>query len=221
MKKFVCALVAMMMMLSMAASAAVVSKTTTDTTVVEKIETSTGVEVKETFEVKVAENTEPVVQQITNLFKFVVEEEQAPIAYFPPETQEQVKAVVAAKIEQLPELEKVEIDVEKMEINEFVTIETINYEETYGDVAINFSFLTEYKVGQVVVALVSIFTGEYDELGNPIVEWIIMDAEVMEDGTLTVIFPQVEMTKVQEAENVALAILSEAVETEETAEAQN
>ncbi len=226
MKKFVSMLVAMMLVLSMAtASAAVVSKTTTDTTVVQKVETSTNVEVKETFEVKVTENAEPVVKQITQLYKFVTEEEQPVIEFFPEETKAEIKQVVAAKVAEkileMPELAGLTIDVEKMELNEFVTVEAIDYEEEYGDITVNFTFLTEYQPDQIVVALVSLFNGEVDEEDNPVVEWLVVDAVVLEDGSLDVVFTQEEMVKIQDAQTVALAVLSEAAEAEEIIAEQN
>ena len=106
-------------------------------------------------------------------------------------------------------------DIEQMEINEFITIEPIEYKEEYGDIKTNFTFVTEYKVEQMVVVLIGAYTGEVDENGQFIVEWIVLDAVVEEDGSLSVVIPQADMLKMQEAASVAMAVLSEKIDVEE------
>ena len=111
MKKFVSILMAMVMILCMTAAAetvtttgttasagAVSSKTTTDNTVVEKIESVSGVEVEETFAIVVTEDKAPVVKEITNLYTYVAEEKKAPITYFPEETKVKVMEALIAKL---------------------------------------------------------------------------------------------------------------------------
>lgn len=230
MKKLVSLIIAMILVLSAAAyaEAAVPSKTTTDNTVVEKVETSTGVVVEETFAIVVTPDPEPVVKEITNLYQYVVEEQKAPITYFPEETKTKVLEVLAVKlagVEKVEEIEDIEAienlpDLEQMEINEFITVETFDYKEEYGDIKTNFVFVTEYKAEQQVVVLFGLYTGEVDENGEFIVEWIVLDATVEEDGSLTVVIPQEEMLKMQEAQSVAMAVLSEKLEgdAEELAE---
>lgn len=211
MKKFVSIIIALVLVLSVSASASVVSKTSTDTTQVETVESMTeGVVIEEGFAVVVTPDAVEVVEEIKSMFVFVNEEKQAPVNYFPEETKEQIKTVLAAKLELAPEADLSEvINLEEMEINEFVTFQTVEYKEEYGDVKVNFTFVTEYAQEQNLVALVSLFNGEVDEEGKQIVEWLVLEAEALEDGTVAVVIPQAEMLKIQSAQTSALLILSE------------
>lgn len=210
MKKWMSILVAALLVLSMTtAFAAVPSKTTSNATTVTAVVTTTGVAVAEDFKVEVVvEESAPVVQEITKIATFVAENSAPVVEYFPVEVKEQIVA-------KLPET----VVTEEVEINEFVTIDQTAYTETYGDVKTSFSFTTVYAPEQTLVALVGIFTGEVDENGEPIIEWIVLDAIANEDGTVEVTFTQDAMLKMQSAEATSLAIINTpAVETEAAAE---
>lgn len=205
MKKLTSILVALVLILSAASAfAAVPSKTTTDNTQVKTVESSTGVKIEESFAIEVAVDAAPVVKEIENLFTFVNEKKMAPIAYFPQETQDKVLEVLKADPAAV-------VDVNKLEINEIVTIKPIEYKEEYGDIKTEFAFVTRYAAGQKVVAMLSLYTGEVDANGEFIVEWVVLEAEVQADGSIAVVIPQAEMLKMQTAQSVALAVLSEAV----------
>jgi len=197
MKRFISLMIAALLICSMASAfAAVPSKTTTNATVVTTVTTSTGVEIAETFAVSVQEDSEPVAKEIEKIFTFV-SEGNAPIEYFPVEVKEEI-------IAKLPETI---VDAE-IEINEFVTVDIADYAEEYGDVEISFSFTTVYAPEQTIVALVGIYNGEVDENGEPIVEWIVLDAIVNEDGSVAITFTQDAMVKMQAAESTSLAIIN-------------
>ena len=204
MKRMLCAFVAITLLFAAAtASAAVVSKTTTDNTTVNNIVSVDNTVIEETFVVEIAQDEEEVVQEITNLYTFVVAEQKAPVEYFPVEVQEKVAEI-------LPE----EVKAETLECTEFVTVRELGYKETYGDVVVNFSFTTQYKAQQKVVVLMGFYTGEVDEAGNPIVEWMPIEATALEDGTLDVTMTQEMLVKFGEAKTVAMAVLSEQTELE-------
>lgn len=207
MKKMIALLMALVLVLAcVPAFASVPSKTTTDNTQVKQAETLNGVVVAETFEIKVAADPAPVVEEIAKVFTFVNEKQEAPVNYFPAETKEAIKEVLTAQ----GAAEVTEEVLEKMELNEFITIQPVEYKEEYGDIKTTFTFVTQYAVGQKVVAMLSIYTGEVDANGNPIVEWVALNAEVQADGSLAVVIPQAEMVRMQGAQAVALAVLSEA-----------
>lgn len=241
MKKLVCILITIIIILSVTAFAesvsannAVPSKTTTDNTMIKQPESATGVKVDETFAIVVREDAQPVIEEINSLFNHVVAEKKAPVAYFPEETKEKIEETL---IVQLLKAEGVEVpiddatgsavvdtaavapeileklpDLEEMEINEFISIEPVEYKEEYGDIKSSFAFVTQYQPEQKVVMLFGLYTGEVDETGAFVVDWIVLEAAVEEDGFLSVIIPQAEMLKMQEAENVAIAVLSEKTE---------
>ena len=207
MKKTIALLMALVMVLAcMPAFASIPSKTTTDNTQVKQVETVSGVAVPETFEVKVAVDAQPVVNEIAKVFTFVNEQQEAPVNYFPAETKEAIKEVLTLQ----GAADVTDEVLETMELNEFITIQPVEYKEEYGDIKAHFSFVTQYAVGQKVVAMMSIYTGEVDAEGNPIVEWVALEAEVQADGSLAVTIPQAEMLRMQDAQAVGLAVLSEA-----------
>lgn len=207
MKKLIALLMALVLVLAcVPAFAAVPSKTTTDNTQVKQTETVSGVEAADTFEIRVTSDSALVAAEIANIFTFVNETQEAPVNYFPAETKEAIKEALSAQ----GAADVSDKALEKLELNEFVSIKAVGYKTEYGDIKTSFTFVTRYAVGQKVVAMLSLYTGKYDAQGNPIVEWVALDAEVQADGSLSVIFPQAEMLRMQNAAAVALAVLSEA-----------
>lgn len=195
MKKWTTLGVAALMTLSMAtAYAAVPSKTTTDISRVVSVSTASDAQ---GWTVEVIEDKEPVVEEITKIYDAVVVQKQAPIEYFPEENQEEVALLLE------------DLDVKTLEMNEFVTIDEVNYDEQYGDAEVIFEFTTMYEQGQRIVVLVGYYTGERDENGQYIVEWVTFEAEALEDGTVKVIFTQEQLVRLKEAPAAAMAVLSE------------
>lgn len=196
MKKWTSILITVLLILSITtAFAAVPSKTTTNASTVTTVVSASGVELADDFKVAVAvEESAPVVNEISKIFTFV-SSGNAPVDYFPAEVKEEIVAKLPETI--------VSADVE---INEFVSIDQTAYTEAYGDVKVSFSFTTSYTPKQALVALVGIFTGEVDENGEPIVEWIVLDAIANEDGSVEVTFTQEAMLKMQAAQTTSLAI---------------
>ena len=207
MKKMIALLMALVLMLAyVPAFAAVPSKTTTDNTQVKEFETVSDVEVADTFIIQVCNDPVPVVTEIDSIFTFVNETKEAPVNYFPAETKEAIREALSAQ----GAADVSDTVLEKMELNEFISIESIGYKPEYGNIRANFTFVTRYSVGQKVVAMLGIYTGKYDAQGNPIADWVVLDTEVQADGSLSVVISQDEMLRMENAEAVALAVLSEA-----------
>ncbi len=209
MKKWFTLMIAALLICTMtAAYATVPSKSTTNATVINTVVSTTGVEIAETFSLTVTEDKEPVVNEIQKIYSFVTENNAPVIEYFPVEVKEQI-------VSKLPE----NIVPEEVEINEFITIETIEYVEEYDDIEVSFALTTLYTPEQSLIALVGIFNGEVDENGEAVVEWIVLDAIANEDGTVVITFTQDALIKMQTAESTSLAIINTpSVETEEAAE---
>ena len=233
MNKWMSILVALILVFSMTAYADVPSKTTTNASTVVATESVSGVEVAEDFEVVVTEDKETVTKEIEKIYTFVTESKAPVVEYFPPAVSQKIVETVAEKVAEklaeavaetviesavenaagaatesasakLPE----KITAADLEINEFVTLEEKAYTKSYGAVKTSFSFTTVYKPTQTLIALVGVYTGEVDENGEFIVEWIVLDAVANEDGSVEVIFPEEVMLQIQSAESTALAIVS-------------
>ena len=134
------------------------------------------------------------VDEAVEEIKKMVAEEKPVIEYFPEETQEEVKAV-------LPETVKAE----DLELNEFVGMAVDNFEqvvEEADEVRVIIAFTTKYDPEQEVFPLI----GLVDEAGN--VTWVLIEAEVQEDGSLMLIIPTDVLEKMGNAASVQVAILS-------------
>ncbi len=231
MKKLISILLVGLMLCAQVVAFAVPSKTTTDITKAVTITTSTGVTVADDFALGTTSDSPAVVEEISKLFAFVnnpdATEPVAPVTYFDTEVQDQITAafdeLIAAA---LPAGETAaEIDINNLEINEFTSLEVANYDAEYGDMAVEFSFATDYKVGQNMLALLGAYTTETaaDGTTTAVPTWIVVPAKVVEDtdnlgdddetmqSIVEVDFTADVMAQLSEADEVAMAIVSEKV----------
>lgn len=191
MKKFVLALASMLLVLSAAgAAAAVPSKTTTDVTRVKAVEST-----EPTMLIEVTEDAAPVVEEIEKIYQHVAVKGQAAIAYFPVETQNEIIAL-------LPE----GVKGSALTMNEFVTLTT---EGTAADAKVTFTFTTRYTVDQKVVVVIGLYDGTRDANGQYNVEWVVLDAEVLESGDVAVEFPAELVERMKNAVATAMAVLND------------
>lgn len=205
MKKWLTILMAMLMLMTVAtAYAAVPSKTTADVTQTQEVVSASGVALPSTMMIEVVKNDEKVEKEIEKLYTFVnnPDENAAPIEYFPEEVQTQVQMqLVAMGLENY--------DMKQLQINEFVAIKESDYEAQYGDIVTTFSFATKYAKETKLVGLLGIYSDEVDENGNYLVDWVVVEAEAQEDGSVAFVLPQEQMVRIQAASSTALTVLSE------------
>lgn len=191
MKKFALALASMLLVLSAAgAAAAVPSKTTTDVTRVKAVEST-----EPTMLIEVTEDDAPVVEEIEKIYQHVAVKGQAAIAYFPVETQNEIIAL-------LPE----GVKGSALTMNEFVTLTT---EGTAADAKVTFTFTTRYTVDQKVVVVIGLYDGTRDANGQHNVEWVVLNAEVLESGDIAVEFPAELVERMKNAAATAMAVLND------------
>lgn len=93
-------------------------------------------------------------------------------------------------------------DMENLEMSEFIVVGSIDVNGAEGEVTAAFEFVTEYEVGQTIVALVGIA----DEEGN--ITWIPLEAKVLEGGMVEIVFTEEALDALQD-KPFALGILSE------------
>ncbi|MFR5786927.1 MAG: hypothetical protein ACLUHE_07325 [Christensenellales bacterium] len=120
---------------------------------------------------------------------------EAAIAYFPVETQNEIIAL-------LPE----GVKGSALTMNEFVTLTT---EGTAADVKVTFTFTTRYTVDQKVVVVIGLYDGTRDANGQYNVEWVVLDAEVLESGDIAVEFPAELVERMKNAVATAMAVLND------------
>lgn len=92
------------------------------------------------------------------------------------------------------------VTVNDLEINEFVTSSVSAYTAGIGAVSVSFTFATQYKNGQALVAVVSV----YDAAGNA--TRYVLSAKV-QNGVVLVTFPE-DVLKALNGQTFGLAILS-------------
>ena len=141
--------------------------------------------------IEVTEDDAPVVEEIEKIYQHVAVKGQAAIAYFPVETQNEIIAL-------LPE----GVKGSALTMNEFVTLMT---EGTAADVKVTFTFTTRYTVDQKVVVVIGLYDGTRD--AN--VEWVVLNAEVLESGDIAVEFPAELVERMKNAAATAMAVLND------------
>ena len=160
------------------------------------------------FAILIVYNSENVLNELSKIFIFMREKGLPIIDYFDyDEAREngdinedgEIKKKIALL---LPE----GFDLDTLIMNEFDTAQIFNYTGEIGDVLVTFEFPSEYREGQIIVAVIGIF----DEMGN--VEWIPLKVETVKgpNGVICVqiYFTQDAIIKAGE-KSFALAILSE------------
>lgn len=203
MKKFVCVLASMLLALSAAGAMAdaVPSKTTTDVTqvkTVEAVKEDGTVEAVTGWDIEVAEDAAPVTEEIAKIYQEVFVNGKTAVAYFPAETQKAIAAL-------LPE----GVNASKLMMNEFITLEIVGKMETATDVKVTFTFTTKYEMDQNVVVVIGLYDGTRDANGQYNVEWVTLDAEVLENGDIAVVFPAELVEQMNDAAAVAMAVLND------------
>jgi len=187
MKKFLALVTLVCMILTTVAFAEFPSKTAGDLTQIGAIETVTGVEVDPTFAIVVAEETDTIVAQIESM-REVVEAEQALLTFFPEAVQQEVLAVMPAA--------------ETAIAYELVPVAASNYDETYGDVEVEFTFATAFEEGTEVVVLLGMANAEAENG----MDWVVKQGVVAE-GVVRVAFTKDELVRM-ESENALMVIMS-------------
>lgn len=203
MKKFACVLASMLLAMSAVGAMAdtVPSKTTTDVTqvkTVEAVKEDGTVEAVTGWDIEVAEDAAPVTEEIAKIYQEVFVNGKTAVAYFPAETQEAIAAL-------LPE----GVNASKLMMNEFITLEIVGQMETATDVKVTFTFTTKYEMDQNVVVVIGLYDGTRDANGQYNVEWVALDAEVLENGDIAVVFPAELVEQMNDAAAVAMAVLND------------
>ena len=190
MKKFALMLASALLVLSAAsAMAAVPSKTTTDVTYVKSVETvkEDGKTEAAGWDIDVTEDEAPVIAK-----------GKSAVSYFPEETQQSISAL-------LPEGFKLE----NMTMNEFVTLTLTGDVDTLNDAKVTFTFTTKYTQDQHVVVVIGLYDGTRDANGQYVVTWIPLEAEVLENGDIAVVFPAEVIAQMKDAVATAMAVLND------------
>lgn len=201
MKKFALMLASALLVLSAAsAMAAVPSKTTTDVTYVKSIETvkENGKTEAAGWDIDVTEDEAPVVEEIAKIYDWIVKKGQSAVSYFPEEIQRAIAAL-------LPENFKLE----NMTMSEFVTLTLTGNVDTLNDAKVTFTFTTKYTQDQHVVVVIGLYDGTRDANGQYVVTWIPLEAEVLENGDIAVVFPAEVIAQMKDAVATAMAVLND------------
>ena len=203
MKKMAMALAAALMVLGVStAFAATPSKTTTDVTHVQKVEAvkeDGTVAAADGWNLEVTEDADEVTSEIAKIYAHVVTAGNSAVSYFSTETQEA-----------LAELFGKDFDLKTLSMNEFVTLKLTGFEKITTDkVKVVFTFTTKYEAGMKVAVVLGLYNGERDAKGQYVVDWKVLEAEVLENGDLSVIFPLDVLAQMNDAVAVSMAVLGE------------
>lgn len=189
-KKIVALALALAMVFCMASIAyAVPSKTTPDMVKPVEVKSTTGVQIKPDFALNTVQD-EKADKILAEIQTFVATVAAAPVKYFDADVQQAIA-------EKLP----AGTNLNYLKMNEFVAIETKNFDTSYGDVETKIQVASTYTNGQKVVAVVG-YVGADGKM-----VWVPIDAEV-ENGLVKVVFPADVLEAINNG-TASLAILSE------------
>ena len=93
------------------------------------------------------------------------------------------------------------VDVGSLKLDEVFPFTDVNYASTVGDVTVNMRLTKDYKVGDVIVALIGVLSA-----GN--VAWTPVDATVVDGGEVAVTLPQA-ILEAGATNELVFALLSE------------
>lgn len=190
-KSFVCLSLVLILMLGAVSAYAVPSKTTADLTSVEALEATNGATIGSDFVLDVSGSNPTVDQELARIAEFVMHNNSPVVDYFPADVRAQIQAKLPAGV-----------DIEKLSLNEFVALAVENFDSAYGNMIASFSFATQYRDGQPIVAVVGLYAD-----GSADVEWVVLSAEVV-GGLVKVYFTEDVLSRISEGTSASLAILS-------------
>ncbi|MEG2603450.1 MAG: hypothetical protein RSB91_00860 [Clostridia bacterium] len=145
MKKIVALLLTIALVVSMSAVAfAVPSKSTSDMTKVKTVTAKNGATVASNFAVEIAKDTPETIAALADIAAKIADG-SATLEAFGTDVKAEVEALLPAGT-----------DVSKLNLNEFVTLKTANYDKAYGAMSVSFTVASSYVDGQSVVALVMV-----------------------------------------------------------------
>ena len=186
-KKLISLLLALVMLsTSVIALATTPSKTTKDLVKVEKTVASDGSSIDALIWVKETPS-DTAIAQFAEISTFTAQN-QAVIDYYPEDTKTAIYHLLPTNT-----------DPTTLIMSEFVDLGIGDYQTNFGDVTSTFSFATEFKPGQTVIAMVG-----YADLEGSIV-WQALPVTAV-DGMLQITFPSDLMIKM--GHDAILSILS-------------
>ena len=96
-----------------------------------------------------------------------------------------------------------------MTMNEFVTLTLTGDVDVLNDAKVTFTFTTKYTQDQHVVVVIGLYDGTRDANGQYVVTWIPLEAEVLENGDIAVVFPAEVIAQMRDAVATAMAVLND------------
>lgn len=170
------------------------SKTAADTTTVEEIKKDDGTALPENFQLTTNQENEIVNATVAAIKAYVEEEKKAVSTFLPQTCQEEIQKKLDEIQQNVGEADLgVEKKAEDLVVYDCVPLNTVNYDEAYGDLSATFTFATPYQEEQTVFAVVGIPV--VDENGEIVMEWIVLPAQVVAEGKVEVQFDQATLSK--------------------------
>ncbi len=205
MKRRMVFLMTLVLVLAMSgAQAAVQSISTFDTTQVISMSGTTALD--DPFRIFPVESPVAIRQEIKRMFDFVnaATGEVPPVQFFAEKEQALVQAELPDTL--LPDM---------LLVNEILSLGIVNYDEKYGDVAVEFAFATVYEPGKFVTVLLGLTNADVnrewdaDTNWDTNTEWVTLKAETLETGHLRITFPQDVLVKMMSAPAITMVIFNE------------
>lgn len=93
------------------------------------------------------------------------------------------------------------VDITGMELQEVSTLVVEGYKASIGEVHLTLTFPTTFKAGEPVLVMVGLVNG------GEVTEWICIEAEVNDEGQITMFVSADIMNKIQEADEAVIVVM--------------
>ena len=169
------------------------SKTATDSTYVVSATDASGKPLDRWFRLLVVSESEVIRKELAKIRKHIVEDQLPASTHLPQNSQNEFELLIGKLC-----------NVQEMPIYEYVSLITENYRDTDGDCAAVLAFATPYKVGQTVITALGLPKEGAQDSDPTLMNWAVQRAEVMENGTLEIIFDQLALIGMGEEKGLLL-----------------
>ncbi len=145
------------------------------------------------FSLVIVEETDIQVKELANLREHV--KKQPLIDWFPKEDQQEVQLLLGGNF-----------DLDTLILYDALSLESIDYKDTYGDVLASFHFVTPYAKEQAIIAMLGIPKDEKVTGMRTAMDWAVQLVRVQDGGAIDIAFDQLMMIEIGEQSGLLLLL---------------
>ncbi len=158
------------------------------------VTTISGFEDARTFELAIVRETSEQVQELNSLREYVMEEGRSVVSWFPKQVQNEIDLLLDDSV-----------DIDALVIYDYLSIYSIDYTDTFGDVLVTFSFATPYQEGDKIVTVLGLPHAKQG-VGTQM-DWNVQIARVESEGVVNIAFGQMQLIEMLEEPGLLMLLV--------------